>query len=214
MNSIRYKFWKKIHEWIHPVYTLEGKAKISFWTSGIHHVQFEGGNLIPDGCAFADKTQLGFRTTLGTNNYFGGKVSLGKYCQVGRDVAFHPTNHPISYLSTYINKQLFEGELKSLKSESPIEIGNDVWIGHGVIVLSGIKVGNGAILAAGSIITKDVPAYAIMAGNPAKVLRKRFSDSLIEELEELKWWDKNDEELEYLKPLFFKNLDGLNSLKI
>lgn len=194
-------------------YSVGKDNQVSFWTTGVHHVQFSGGNLIPENCAFADKTILGFRTTLGTNNYFGGKAILGKYCQIGRDVAFHPTNHPISHLTTYINRQLFDGELKTNKTEHIIRIGNDVWVGHGVIVLAGVEVGDGAILAAGSVVTKHVEPYTIVAGNPAKPLRKRFSEKIIEELIELKWWDLSEDKILKLKPLFFQNLEKVNSIQ-
>ncbi|WP_051287228.1 CatB-related O-acetyltransferase [Algoriphagus mannitolivorans] len=213
MNSLKFKIWRKLHQWIHTEIDIDKKAKVSFWTRGVHHVEFQGGNLVPEGCVFSDSTQLGFRTTLGTNNFFGGKVKVGKYCQIGRDVAFHPTNHPIDYLTTYINSQLFKGDLKSLKTEKPILIGNDVWIGQGVIVLSGVTVGDGAILAAGSVVTKDVEPYTIVAGNPARPIRKRFSEEIIQELLALQWWDKSEEELEALKPLFFKRLVDFPNLK-
>jgi virginiamycin A acetyltransferase len=167
---------------------------------------------VPEFCTFLDSTYIGYRTTLGTNNFFGGKVTVEKYCQLGRDLAFHPTNHPISYLTTYINSQLYNGELKSLKTEKPIKIGNDVWVGHGVIVLAGVTVGDGAILAAGSIVTKDVEPYSIVTGNPAKLIRKSFSESLIKELQNLRWWDKSDEELDFLKPLFFVDLEEHHTL--
>ena len=206
MQGLKLKILRKLQQWSKPYFDYKNGVKVSFWASGIHHVEFEGGNIVPENCVFSDRTKLGFRTTLGTNNFFGGKVTIGKYCQIGRDVAFHPTNHPISFPTTYVNSQLFGGELKSLKTEKPITLGHDIWVGHGVIILAGVTVGNGAILAAGSIITKDVEPYSIVAGNPARLIRKRFSDQSIEELEKLKWWDLSDQELEKIKPYFFKEL--------
>lgn len=211
--SLKLKIWRKFQSWVHPYVNVGKGSKVSFWANGTHHCDLEGGNIIPEYCSFADKTFLGKGTTLGTNNYFGGKVKIGRYCQIGRDVAFHPTNHPTEFLTTYINQQLFSGELKKLKQEKPITIGNDVWIGHGVIVLAGVKVGDGAILAAGAIVTKDVDPYTIVAGNPAKPLRKRFSDGIIEELLELSWWNLSDEDIQKYKPLFFQNLTGLDSIQ-
>jgi virginiamycin A acetyltransferase len=211
--SFKSRLLQKIQYWVRPYFNYKNDVKVSFWATGVHHVDFGGSNTVPEYCAFSDSTYLGYKTTLGTNNFFGGKVTIGKYCQLGRDLAFHPTNHPISYLTTYINANLYTGELKSLKTEKPIIIGNDVWIGHGVIVLAGVTVGDGAILAAGAVVTRDVEPYSIVAGNPAKPIRKRFSEELIQELQSFKWWDKSDKELQVLKPLFFIDLAKNDSLQ-
>ncbi|MCA1966383.1 MAG: CatB-related O-acetyltransferase [Flavobacterium sp.] len=188
------------------------KVTLSGFSRGIQNVTFEGKNAVPDGCNFSGKIKIGYATTLGYRNLLGGTISIGKYCQLGVDVALHATNHPISYMTTYINKNLFEGELKSLKQENVIAIGHDVWIGHGVIIVGNVTVGNGAIIAAGSVVTKDIPPYTIVAGVPAKEVRKRFSDAIIQEIEALQWWDKSEAELEQIKPLFFKDFTNRPSI--
>jgi acetyltransferase-like isoleucine patch superfamily enzyme len=180
--------------------------------SGLRHVSFEGENKVPHGCTFSGKVKIGFRSTLGMSNWVHGDVSIGKYCQIGADVMINATNHPVRYMSTYINQSLFKGELYQLKQEKAIRIGHDVWIGHGAIILGGVSVGNGAVIAAGAVVTKDVPAFSIAAGLPAKVVGRRFSDAVGNEIETLAWWDKRDEELEQLKPLFFKNLEDADSI--
>lgn len=180
---------------------------------GYQNAFYEGNNAVPARCQFmGNEIYIGYNTTLGYNNLIGGNVNIGKYCQIGSDVAFHATNHPISYMTTYINKNLFSGELISLKQENKIVIGNDVWIGHGVIIVGNVTIGNGAILAAGSVVTKDVDSYTIVAGVPGKTVRKRFSQSVIHEIENLNWWDKSDEELEELKPFFFKDFTNKKSI--
>jgi len=175
------------------------------------NVIYEGQNGVPEGCSFSGKIKLGYRTTLGINNMFFGTVTIGKYCQIGANVAFHATNHPTNHMTTYINQRLFS-DLFDLKTEKTIEIGNDVWIGHAVIILSGVKIGNGAIIGAGSIVTKDVVPYSIVVGNPAKFIKKRFPDPIIQEIEALQWWNLSDAELEKIKPLFFKNFETANSI--
>lgn len=181
--------------------------------SGYMNVTFEGDNGIPERCQFlGNNITIGYRTTLGRNNLLGGNIIIGKYCQIGADVALHASDHPITYMTTYINKNLFDGELKKFKIDHQITIGNDVWIGHGVIIVGNVTIGNGAILAAGSVITKNVEPYTIVAGVPGKTVRKRFSDSVINEIEDLKWWDKSDEELEELKPFFFKDFTNKKSI--
>lgn len=184
---------------------------ISSQSKGFMNVIYEGENAVPEGCSFSGKIKLGFRTTLGINNMFFGNVIVGKYCQIGANVAFHATNHPTNHMTTYINERLFGG-LKELKTQKEIEIGNDVWIGHSVIILSGVKIGNGAIIGAGSIVTKDVGPYSIVVGNPAKIIKKRFPEPIIQEIEALQWWNLSDAELEKIKPLFFKNFETANSI--
>lgn len=217
LNNIKYFLYK-----IKKKYRQRAFAKKLYVTKnvdidtssiGFMNVFYEGDNGVPARCQFIGKEiHLGYRTTLGYNNLLGGNVSIGKYCQLGSDVAFHATNHPMSFMTSYINKNLFGGELKNLKQEGKIIVGHDVWIGHGVIILSDVTIGNGAILAAGSVITKDVDPFSIVAGVPAKVIRKRFPEEIIKEIDDLKWWDKSDSELAKIKPLFFKDFTNRHSI--
>lgn len=188
------------------------KVMLSGFSRGLQNVAFEGRNAVPDRCNFSGKISIGYGTTLGYNNLLGGNITVGKYCQIGADVAMHATNHPLHYLSTYINTNLFQGELSQFKEENKIKIGHDVWIGHNVIIVGNVMVGNGVILAAGSVVTKDIPAYSIAAGVPAKPINMRFSDSIIQEIEELQWWNLSDSELEKIKPLFFKDFQNKTSI--
>ncbi|MDR0232173.1 MAG: CatB-related O-acetyltransferase [Dysgonamonadaceae bacterium] len=127
-------------------------------------------------------------------------ITIGNYCSIAPGVkmlrANHPydrfTTHPITYLSSWGDKSLDENQI----DYSQLIIGNDVWIGADAIILPGCKfIENGAIIGAGSIVTKDVPAYSIVAGNPAKVIRMRFSESVIQKLEATQWWLLSKEEL-------------------
>ncbi len=180
--------------------------------SGFINVDFKGKNGVPENCQFFGNVKIGYATTLGKNNFLGGNIVIGNYCQIGADVAMHATNHPMTFMSTYINKNLFNGELKSLKENNKIEIGNDVWVGHGVIIVGDVKIGNGAILAAGAVITKNVSPYTIVGGVPAKEIKKRFNDKIIQEIEELEWWNLEENELEKIKPLFFKDFSKIKSI--
>lgn len=206
------KFIKKIIYYFLNAIEKKENVMLSGFSRGLQNVTFEGKNAVPDGCNFSGKIKIGKATTFGYNNLLAGNITIGRYCQLGVDVAIHATNHPVSYMSTYINQNLFQGELKELKEEHKIRIGNDVWIGHGVIILGNVTIGNGAILAAGSVVTKDVEPYTIVGGVPAKELRKRYADTIIIEIEALKWWDKSEQELEKIKPLFFKDFTNKNSI--
>lgn len=205
-------FIKKILLYFLNTVEVKENIMLSGFSRGIQNVKFEGKNAVPDRCNFSGKIKIGYGTTLGYNNFFAGDITIGKYCQIGSDVAIHASNHPIHYLSTYINKNIFDGELKSLKDEKKVIIGNDVWIGHNVIIVGNVNVGNGAILAAGSVITKDVLPYSIVGGVPAKIIKKRFSDNIIQEIEKLQWWNYPESELEKIKPLFFKDFENKNSI--
>lgn len=206
------KFIKKILLYFLNTIDEKENVTISGFSRGLQNVSFAGKNAVPDRCNFSGKIKIGYATTLGYNNLLGGSITIGKYCQLGADIALHATNHPMNYMTTYINKNLFNGELKSLKQENKITIGNDVWMGHGVIVVGNVTIGNGAILAAGSVVTKNVAPYAVVAGVPAKEVKKRFSQAIIQEIEALHWWDLSEQELEKIKPLFFKDFTNRHSI--
>lgn len=137
------------------------------------------------------------------------QVEIGKFCSIAAHVTLAAGNHPMSYVSTspytystirnsFTNKQLYTQEFFYTDEDHKYlcKIGNDVWIGTGATLVSGSKalnIGNGAVSAAGAVVTKDVPPYAVVAGCPAKILRYRFSDETISELEKEKWWDKSED---------------------
>lgn len=124
---------------------------------------------------------------------FGSKLSIGKFCSIARGVTILlGGEHNVFWNSTYPFNEVFE-EHKGIKghpaSKGDTEIGNDVWIGTEAIILSGVKIGDGAVIAARSVVVKDVAAYAIVGGNPAKEIKKRFDSDKIEQLQELQWWN-------------------------
>lgn len=125
-------------------------------------------------------------------------VIFGNYCSIASQVRIFRANHPIDRFTTHpILYNPIMGYVKKDMLERPsLEIGHDVWIGANVIILPGVsQIGNGTVIGAGSVVTKDVGAYEIVAGNPARVIRKRFSDKQIAVLEESKWWNLDKYEL-------------------
>lgn len=131
----------------------------------------------------------------GFNN--GGSVYVGKYCSIAERVSYFGANHPFSNISQsafFYNKSLGL-DVQDVERQT-LTIGNDVWIGYGSIITAACtKIGNGAVIGAGSVVTHNVPSYAIVAGNPAREIRKRFDDTTIKNLENSKWWNKTPEKL-------------------
>jgi virginiamycin A acetyltransferase len=137
-------------------------------------------------------------------------IVIGNFCSIARNVYFYEYNHPVHGLSTYFLSKFFDRPLEDdIVSKGPIQCGHDVWIGANSIVLSGVNIGNGAVIGAGSVVTKDVPDYAIVAGNPAQILRYRFNDGLIKQMLALEWWNWSFEKIKANAELFRdKSLSG------
>ena len=128
----------------------------------------------------------------------GDRLIIGKFCSIacGAKFLFTSGNHSMKSLSTYTFPIFFEEwdlDAKCIRdawdNKGDIIIGNDVWIGYDAVIMSGVKIGDGAIIGTRAVVTKDVPPYTIVGGVPAKPIRKRFDDVTIEKLETLRWWD-------------------------
>lgn len=189
-----------------------GTVEVSGWVKGLKNVEFEGANAVSNFSNFNGKIKVGYATTFGIHNLIHGEIEIGKYCQFGPYSAINTFNHPFNHMTTYINKRLLKGEMSKYKTCTKTIIGNDVWVGKNAVILGGVTIGDGAIIAAGSIVTKDVAPYSVVGGVPAKELKKRFNENIIRELEELKWWNKSEDEIVKISNLFHKDLSKLNSI--
>lgn len=145
-------------------------------------------------------------------DFNGDKLIIGKFCQIAKGVEFimNGANHRMNSVTTYPFNIMGNGwekvtpKLSDLPLKGDTVVGNDVWIGQNVTVLPGVHIGDGAIIGANSVVSKDVPPYHIVGGNPVKIIRKRFDDETIAYLLDLKWWDWSKEKI-------FANLEILCS---
>jgi len=122
------------------------------------------------------------------------KVTIGSYCSIADGVTiFVGGNHRVDWVTTFpirvMMQFLKEPEEGVVVSKGDVIIGNDVWIGNGATILSGVEIGSGAVIGARAVVAKSVPPYAIVVGNPGRVVKKRFSESQIERLLKINWWD-------------------------
>ena len=138
-------------------------------------------------------------------------TTIGKFCSIAAMTRINPGNHPMHRATqshfTYRSSAYFDGvqddaEFFEWRRRHRVRIGHDVWIGHGAIILPGRSIGAGAVIAAGAIVTKDVAAYTIVAGNPARAIKRRFPETVSDRLARLAWWDWDHEMLRAALPDF------------
>ena len=137
-------------------------------------------------------------------------AQIGKFCSIAAASRLNPGNHPLeraalhhfTYRSASYDLGGDDAEFFQWRRDRPVVLGNDVWIGHGAVVLPGVSVGSGAVLGAGAVATKDIPPFAIAVGIPARVLRFRFPEPIVERLLRLAWWNWPRERLEAALPDF------------
>jgi len=192
----------------------KGGARRCYLERRFKSTVFQWGTFADESCSFEEGVVIRFnarvyRCKIGRYTYIGHDSTfqfstVGRFCSVGPYVLCGLGQHPIeSFASTcptfYRNPApcltILE-ETTFPEEYTPVHIGNDVWIGARSIIVDGARIGDGAVVAAGAVVTKDVPPYAIVAGVPAKIIRYRFSEDTINKLLTIKWWDRD---IEWLK---------------
>lgn len=162
--------------------------------------------------------------TYGYQQFFYSGVNLkeiGAFCSIAKNVTITGMNHPTSYITTnpfiyYKSRGIVSEDRLDLidkEKNKKVIIGNDVWIGENVTILPSVKIGNGAIISAGSIVTKDVPDYAVVGGVPAKVIKYRFNKEEIKILNDIKWWEWSNEKIKQNINYFTSNEEFFKLLK-
>jgi len=135
------------------------------------------------------------------------RLRIGRFCQFAHGTRFitSSANHPLNWFTTYPFAIFDHDQMPHFAEEfsrgCDTVIGNDVWTGHGAMVLPGVTIGNGVIVGAGAVVTRDVPAWHVVAGNPARVIRARFDQDLCAQLDRLAWWDRPLDDIRALVPL-------------
>jgi len=168
---------------------------------------FIGENTILKECSFGDYVEIGLNnhiseTSIDDFSYTSENCqiiysSIGKFVNIASYVRLNPGQHPMKWASQHhmlYRREMFgfgvdDRDFFNWRREKTVSVGNDVWIGHNVTIMGGVTIGDGAVIGSGAIVTKDIPPFAIAVGNPAKVIRYRFSDEIIQELQKIAWWN-------------------------
>jgi acetyltransferase-like isoleucine patch superfamily enzyme len=177
---------------------LHGQLKIAP-QARVYHSSFEGAMQIAQNVQVGPDVHAGAYFGLNEDGYIA-RTTVGRYVSIGARSAINPFTHPTDWLSTnefqyhptsydWVPEWRAVEKLPRSDLFKYTSIGNDVWMGHNVIVLGDMTVGNGAIIAAGAVVTRDVPPYAVVGGVPARIIRYRFPEKTIERLQAVRWWD-------------------------
>lgn len=188
--------------WVSAIITKLQSRRLGVKLSSLRGFSSKHAIKVESPCRLADVQMSNSNTlTVGAHSYIRSGTEflhisrIGRYCSIGRNVTLgqDPRNHPVDWLSS--SPRLAQN-YKS--NTAPLEVGHDVWVGHRATIMAGIKIGNGAIVGCDSVVTKDVPPFAIVAGNPAKLIRYRFDTETISHLQSLLWWNRSFNDLQLL----------------
>lgn len=175
------------------------------------NVRLDSGVKLLKQCEINGKVNIGKFTTInGPATRIQGDlegVSIGNFCSIASGVIIQEDYHRYDCPTTYlINKNIIHNNVPEKTTKGKIVIEDDVWIGSNAVVLSGVKIGRGCVIGAGSVVTKSMPPYSIVAGNPAQVIKPRFCSEIVAELEKIKWWEWDENKIKENSDFFSQKL--------
>ena len=165
--------------------------------------EFEGGN-------FVYSSHLSGAIRMGVHSYVNPgcrlrHVTIGRYCSIADRVVLSPEQHSIRMVSSHPHMIVKSSAADASLKHAETKVGHDVWLGIGAVVMSGLTIGHGAVIGAASIVTTSVPPYAVVVGSPARVIRLRFPEKIVEQLLSLEWWNYS---MSNLKPMDLTDIEG------
>ena len=191
-------------------YSIKRLVSRCFIKAKFKHTDVNSTNFFQLWDVLTNKIFIGEYTYIGRNWYFfckDNRISIWKYCSIAENVYMITYNHSMKYISSHINQYNKKIKLNHTYKQWDILIWNDVRIWHNCIVLPWVTIWNGAIIWAWSVVTKDVPAYAVVWWNPARIIKYRFSKKSIEFIENLKWQNRTIEDIKKNENLFNKKFE-------
>ncbi len=204
-NLIKIRSFKQVIRRMVSVWKMRGPTRgcqVHF-SAAIRHATLEGGNKISRGVDVS-KSKIGFGSYIGVDSQLSNST-IGRFCSIAGKVRVITGRHPVTgfvsthpaffstsstHLVSFVKKTKFSEILVTNNNDS-VTIGNDVWIGDSALIIGGVSIGDGAIVAAGSVVTKEVPPYAIVGGVPAHLIKFRFNENEINTLSKLEWWNRS-----------------------
>jgi acetyltransferase-like isoleucine patch superfamily enzyme len=203
LQKLLIKIFPEIYQLKSPEYDF---TKLRSWESRVN----KGVNVSISTVSFLQDLDIGDFSYINDNAVVSHAI-IGKFCSIGPNFfcgwGYHPTNgistSPVFYSETHFPTYCKQNKVEEHET---ITIGNDVFIGANVTVLEGVTIGDGAVIGAGTVVSKDIPPYAVAVGSPVRVIRYRFSDSQIDALLRIQWWNFKEEQLMEVEQLFF-NID-------
>lgn len=203
--------YQVIESIIDPSASIYAGARVQKSTLGAHVVV--GNFSRVDFCQLASRVRIDrnnhiFQSCIGRSTYTGMNTvlmhaTIGSFCSISWNVSVGGANHDYTRVAQhsflYNNKDNLRPDNKEIpydRFSEPLNIGSDVWVAAGAVILRGVNIGDGAVIGANSVVTREVPPYAVVAGSPARIIKQRFEDKIVELLLELKWWEWDDSKIQ------------------